>query len=78
MLTESRKWARKNFDDHKHAESGSVMAEQAVEHAAATAMILRKNVVQGESSEGAPQHYSEFLSCSCFWIESNHHEGPSD
>lgn len=59
MLIESRKWARKNFDDNRKASPGSIEAEQGIAHATATAQILRENVVQGQRESEQSHHYSE-------------------
>src|SRR4051812_32828911 len=58
MLAESRKWARHNFDQGRKLGQGSVEAEQGVKHAAATAQILRENVVQGKRESGESHNYS--------------------
>ncbi|KAF1348723.1 hypothetical protein BDV97DRAFT_191186 [Delphinella strobiligena] len=57
MLIESRKWARKNFDDNRKASPGSIEAEQGIAHATATAQILRENVVQGQRESEQSHHY---------------------
>lgn len=59
MLVESRKWARKNFDDNRKASPGSIEAEQGIAHARATSQILRENVVQGQRESEQSHNYSE-------------------
>ncbi|KAL1311196.1 hypothetical protein AAFC00_001391 [Neodothiora populina] len=57
MISESRKWARHNFDQGRTVAPGSVEAEQGIKHAQATAQILRENVVQGQRENAQSHHY---------------------
>ncbi|KAF4550814.1 Hypothetical protein D9617_15g041640 [Elsinoe fawcettii] len=58
MMYKARDEARKQFRDNRDTKvPGSVVEEQAIEHALAVAQILRENVVQGEGAQGAPNHY---------------------
>ncbi|PNS17206.1 hypothetical protein CAC42_7260 [Sphaceloma murrayae] len=56
MLRQARIETHRQFSANK-ALSGSVGAEEGIEHAFAVAQILRQNVVQGESAQGEAHHY---------------------
>ncbi|KAG8627425.1 hypothetical protein KVT40_004908 [Elsinoe batatas] len=58
MAFKAREEARKQFRAGRDTKKpGSVVEEEAIEHALAVAQILRENVVQGEGARGAPNHY---------------------
>lgn len=56
-LVASRKFARESFNLNKGKASGTIEAEQGIEHAKGVTQILRENVVQG--AKGADGRYSK-------------------
>ncbi len=65
MLSAARYTARSNFNTNRSLSAGSPEAEAARTHAEEVALILRKNIVQGEQAEGEGEKYRE-----CFqWLK---------
>lgn len=59
MLSAARYTARSNFNTNRSLSAGSPEAETARAHAEEVAMILRKNIVQGEQVDGEGEKYRE-------------------
>ncbi len=52
VLTAARVEVRKNFENNRHLQTGSEEFQTQIAHANEVAKFLRKNVVQGEATEG--------------------------
>ena len=60
VLSAARYTARSNFNTNRSLPPGSPEAEAARAHAEEVAVILRKNIVQGEQVEGSEDKYRGF------------------